>query len=103
MKKEMKLLNDQEIYNETMKRFKSVETMIDNEYSSLDETDTLKEAIEEIYLRLRELRVYLKRTNVEYQIHHKVKEESQSEHEEWKENDDARRFRESESDNNRPY
>ncbi len=60
------LMNDNDLYTELYKIYLKIEIMIDAHYSSHDETDTLKTLIDELYMRLKELRIYLKNTNAEY-------------------------------------
>ncbi len=45
-------MTDEELYQDTIKKFEVVETMIDNEFSRRNETAPLIEAIDRLYKRI---------------------------------------------------
>ncbi len=53
-------MTDEELYKDTIEKFEVVETMIDNEFSRRNETAPLIDAINKLYLRIKQLRSYSK-------------------------------------------
>jgi hypothetical protein len=51
-------MTDKELYDDCIKKFEKVEQMIDEEFSSREETAPLIIAIEMLYSRILELRQY---------------------------------------------
>lgn len=55
-KKEKEKMTDKELYEDAIKKFEVVETMIDDEFSSREETAPLIVAIKRLYDRILQLR-----------------------------------------------
>lgn len=49
-------MNDEEMYQDIIKKFEVVETMIDDEFSSREHTAPLIQAINRMYARIKQLR-----------------------------------------------